>query len=164
MSVGTGSSRLRGAFLAHELERAAKVIVAQADDLLREAGLPFPSRAVSTVLLIGERGPITAAEIAVILDQPHQLVTQRIDLLLACGVVQRPPASTDRRRKPLELTSIGKGQVQTLLTVLTEVEQAFAGLSEEIGCDLTAMSQGLIEELSRRSLTDRVIPERKRAK
>jgi DNA-binding MarR family transcriptional regulator len=156
MSDGRPASLFRGAFLAHDLERAAKLIVVQADAMLQTAGFSFPSRAVSTVLLIAELGPVTIAEIAEVLDQPHQLVTQRVDLLVAHGLVERPVDPADRRRKPLSLTTAGEAQVETLLALLMEVERVFEGLSDTLGCDLASFSQSLIDQLRDRTLTERL--------
>ena len=58
------SHPLRGAFVVNTLERLASLIVEQGDVLLRDAELDFPSRAASTVLLLGERARISAADLA----------------------------------------------------------------------------------------------------
>ena len=150
------SHPLRGAFVANTLERLASQIMEQGNALLRDAGLDFPSRAASTVLLLGEQARISAADLAKALDQPHQLVTQRVDLLIELGIVSRAGDPGDARRRILVLTSKGKRQFKALKARLTLAEAAFAALSAEIGCDLADATRGAIAALGRSSVLDRV--------
>ncbi len=146
----------REAFVANLLDRLAGQIVEQGDDLLGDAGLIFPSRAVSSVLLIGQRGTISTADIAKTLDQPHQLVSQRIDLLIKFGVVERTDDPGDGRRKLLKLTRRGRDQYRRLQPCLSEATQAFVELFAEIECDLSAIAMRAMSALDRRSILDRV--------
>ena len=132
------------------------LIVEQGEDLLRDAGLTFPSRAASTVLLLGERARLSAADLAKVLGQPHQLVTQRVDLLIELGIVSRADDSGDARRRILVLTSKGKRQFEKLKARLALAEAAFAALSAEIGCDLSGAALSAIAALGRSSVLDRV--------
>jgi DNA-binding MarR family transcriptional regulator len=152
----TDTHPLRGAFVANLLGRLVDRIVAQGEDLLQDAGLDFPSRAASSVLLIGERGNISAADIASALGQPHQLVTQRIELLIDLKVVKRISDPKDGRRKILALTNKGTQQFLRLQTRLANAERAFQGLFEEIDCDLPAVAARAMEALGERSILDRV--------
>ncbi|MBL4790569.1 MAG: winged helix DNA-binding protein [Kordiimonadaceae bacterium] len=147
---------MRGAFVANILRHLVELIVTQGDDLLADVDIGFPSRAVSSVLLLGEQGPMSAADIAKTLDQPHQLVTQRVDLLLELSVVERMSDPRDGRRKVLKLTAKGEIQFRSLQSRLAEAEVAFAGLFEEIGCDLPTVAINALEALSRLSILDRV--------
>lgn len=150
------SHPLRGAFVANTLERLVSLIVEQGDALLRDAGMDFPSRAASTVLLLGERTRISAADLAKALGQPHQLVTQRVDLLIERGVVSRAGDPGDARRRILVLTSKGKRQFKALKARLSLAEAAFAALSAEIGCDLSDATRSAIAALERSTVLDRV--------
>jgi len=147
---------LRGAFIANQLDQLAELIADQGEALLRDAGIEFPSRAVSAVLLIGERGKISAAEIADTLRQPHQLTTQRIELLIEAGVLDRLDDPQDGRRKILQLTDKGQKQFKQLKTRLAEADRAFAALYKEIRCDLSRKTQQAIEALSQSSILERV--------
>ena len=150
-------SRLFGnAFVASQLERVADLIVTQGEAILEDAGVEFPSRAVSAVLLIGERGQISAADIADALDQPHQLVTQRIELLIEAGVVDRVPDPEDGRRKILQLTDKGSLQFERLKLRLDEADKAFAALFKEIDCDLPAICRRTFDALSQSPLLKRI--------
>ena len=150
------SHPLRGAFVANTLERLAALIVEQGEDLFRDAGLTFPARAASTVLLLGERTRLSAADLAKTLGQPHQLVTQRVNLLIDLGVVSRTGDSLDARRRILVLTAKGKRQFEELQARLTFAEAAFAALFAEIGCNLPDAALSAIAALERSSVRHRV--------
>jgi DNA-binding MarR family transcriptional regulator len=147
---------LRGAFVANQLERLVELIVAQGEDLLQEAGVQVPPRAASIVLLIGEHGEIAVADIAKTLARPHQLVTQRVELLIELGVVKRLSDPADGRRKIVVLTAKGVEQHRRLKARLAQAKAAFATLFAEIGCDLPAVALRAMEALKRRPLLARV--------
>lgn len=145
-----------GAFLANQLHRLVDLIAKQGDELLMAAGLSLPSRAVSSVMLIGEHGQISAADIARELEQPHQLVTQRIDNLIELGFVGRVDDPRDGRRKILKLTRKGKKEWRLLDACLRDAEQVFLDLHQEIECDLSAVTLRAIKALSSESIVDRM--------
>lgn len=146
-----------GAFLANRLDRLADLIAEQGEQLLRDAGLSLPSRCVSLLLLIGERGLLSAADAAAELGQPHQLVTQRADLLLDLGLINRDSDPRDGRRKILKLSALGEDQHAQLQECLSQASEAFAALSEEIGCDLLSMATKAMEALHQRPLHERCL-------
>jgi DNA-binding MarR family transcriptional regulator len=150
------SHPLRGAFVANTLERLAGLIVEQGEDLLRDAGLTFPARAASTVLLLGERTRLSAADLARTLGQPHQLVTQRVNLLIELGIVSRADDSRDARRRILVLTARGKREFEGLKATLIRAEAAFTALFAEIGCNLPQVALSAIAALERLPVRDRV--------
>jgi DNA-binding MarR family transcriptional regulator len=150
------SHPLRGAFLANTLERLASLIVAQGEELLRDAGLTIPARAASTILLLGERTRMSAADLARTLGQPHQLVTQRVNLLIELGIVSRAGDSRDARRRILALTARGRKEFETLRAQLILADAAFAALSAEIGCNLAEAATSAIAALERSPVRARV--------
>ena len=147
---------LRGAFFAHQLDQLAELIAVQGEAFLRDAGIQIPSRAVSTALLIGERGNISAADIAEALDQPHQLATQRIELLISAGIVSRLPDPDDGRRKSLQLTDTGVNQFEKLKQSLKNIDHLFQALFEEVDCDLPNAISRATEALNQSSLLMRL--------
>ena len=152
----TGTHVLKGAFVANPLGKLIDMIARQGDDLLADAGIIIPSRAVSCILLVGDRQQVSAADIAAALEQPHQLATQRIEVLIKLGVLERSVDPADRRRKTLSLTPKGEDQYHRLYRRLGEVEQAFAGLFKEIDNDLTVMVGRAMEALERTPLLARI--------
>lgn len=151
----TDTHALRGAFVAMPLERLAGLIVEQGEAFLRDGGVTFPARAASTILLLGEHGPMSVADLAKRLDQPHQLVTQRVDLLLGLKLVARSDDPQDARRKLLRLTAKGRTQLSRLNERLAIADEAFAGLFAEIGCPLQDVTLRAIAALERTPIVDR---------
>lgn len=147
---------LKGAFLSNLLLRLVDLIALQGDDLLRDAGIIFPSRAVSSVLFIGDRGQVSAADIAKALDEPHQLTAQRIEVLIELNLLKRINDPHDRRRKVLMLSRKGKDQHQRLVCRLAEIEQAFLGLYTEIDCDLPTVLERADQALQRVPILERI--------
>jgi DNA-binding MarR family transcriptional regulator len=146
----------RRAFLANTLERLASVIVAQGDELLRHSGIDFPSRAVSTVMMLGERPGLSAADIAKVLDQPHQLVTQRIELLVEAGIIARIEDEADARRKRLALTARGKRQYEALRRLIERMDRVFSDLFRELECDLSVAAGRALASLRQSPLLERL--------
>ncbi|MEH6410453.1 MAG: MarR family transcriptional regulator [Hyphomonas sp.] len=147
---------LGSAFIAFQLERLTELIVTQGNDMLDAAGITFPSRAVSTVLYIGEHQPTSTADIARALGQAHQVATQRVDILIRLGIVERVDDPDDGRRKLLRLTRQGKNQFQILTLRLAKAGQAFEALFDEIGCDLPAVIQRATDSLLNAPLLSRM--------
>jgi DNA-binding MarR family transcriptional regulator len=156
LNTYTDTHRLRGAFVANLLGRLADIIVEQGEQLLLDAGIDFPSRSVSTVLMIGETGKISAADIAMALNQPHQLVTQRIELLLDMRIVKRVSDPKDGRRKILMLTVKGTRQFKQLQKRLALAERAFETLFEDIDCDLISAAERAMDALTSNTILQRV--------
>jgi DNA-binding MarR family transcriptional regulator len=148
--------RLGSAFIAYQLERLTELIVAQGNDMLEAAGITFPSRAVSTVLYIGEYQPTSTADIARALGQPHQVATQRVDILIRLGIVERVDDPDDGRRKLLRLTLQGADQFQILTARLAKAGQAFEALFDDIGCDLPSVIQRAADSLLNAPLLSRM--------
>ena len=144
------------AFVANQLSQLADLISDQGEVILKEAGLEFPARAVSTVLLIGEQGEVSAADIANTLQQPHQLVTQRIDLLITLGIVERATDPQDGRRKILKLTLKGQDQFSRLGAFLDRASIVFSALFHEIDCDLPSIARKTRKALEQSSLSERM--------
>ncbi len=152
----TDKHKRNGAFAANQMTRLVDLINEQGVCLLADAGLTLPPRAVSTILLIGERKQISAADIAQELEQPHQLVTQRIELLINLGLVQRLDDPNDGRRKIIGLSAKGGHEFKTLDKRLAEAALAFDDLFKEIENDLSATTMRAIEALKNKSLLARI--------
>lgn len=148
--------RLSGAFLSNKLLRLVETIADQGEDVLARAEIDIPPRAISTVLMIGEVEHVTAADIASALDQPHQLATQRIGLLIKMGLITKRPHASDSRRKVLELTEQGRAQYKRMIGMLAQIRDAMDALYEELGVDLASVAVKAEKALRARPLVERV--------
>lgn len=150
------------AFLGNRLALLVDLIVDQGDTLLNEAGLSFPSRATSTILLVSKRENLSAADIADELDQPHQLATQRVDSLVKLGLLERRNDPMDARRKTLSLTKKGKKEATILEATLRDAQLAFQGLYQELGVNLGSIATDAILALKQTPLSSRIESEANR--
>jgi len=148
--------RLGAAFVANQVRRLVDLIGEQGNDMLEAAGITFPSRTVSTVLFVGEHQPASTADIARALEQPHQVATQRVDLLIQLGIFERVDDPDDGRRKLLCLTSEGSDQLKVLTERLEKAGQAFDALFAEIGCDLPDVTRRAADALHKAPLLARM--------
>jgi DNA-binding MarR family transcriptional regulator len=153
----------REAFLGNRLQRLVELIVEQGEALLCERGLSIRSTAASTLLLLAEKSDLSAADIARELQQPHQLVTQRVDALIDIGLVERRSDPRDGRRSVLAMTRKGRNEADILRVCLRDADQAFAAIFEEIGVNVSESADALAGALRRESLSARAAT-RKRVK
>lgn len=144
------------AFVGNRLTMLVDLIVDQGDRLLKEAGLSFPSRATSTILLVSQRENLSTADIADELDQPHQLATQRVDSLVRLRLLERRNDPMDARRKTLSLTHKGKEEAAILQATLRDAQLAFQGLYQELGVNLGSIATDAIVALQQTPLSARI--------
>ena len=149
------TATLRRVFTVRALEKLIALLETQADAALGRSGVEFPARTTPIVLLLAQRGPLSAADVARELAEAHQLVTQRINLLLDLKIVSRVADPHDARRKLLRITPRGKKQLTLLSVGLEEAEAVFAVLFEEVGVDLETVAMQMIEALQRQSFLER---------
>ena len=147
---------LSGAFLSNKLLPLVETIADQGEVLLQSAGIVIPPRAISTVLMIGEVENVTAADIAGALDQPHQLATQRIALLIQMGLITKRPHASDSRRKVLELTEQGRAQYARMIDMLGKIRAAMDELYAELGVDMASVAVKADKALRERPLVERI--------
>ncbi len=155
---------MHDAFLGNKLGRLVDLIAEQGDALIQDAGLSFPSRASSTILLVSERGDISAADVARELQQPHQLASQRIEALINLGLMKRKDDPGDARRKTLTLTAKGKREAAVLKKVLADVQGAFEGVYKEISVDLSDIVIRAMDALNKAPLSERVAGAKRKPK
>ena len=108
------------------------------------------------MLYLSERDGAAAADVARALGLPHQLATQRLDGLVALGLVERVADPDDRRRKFLRLTDKGRGQARRLRAALDDAAAAFRGLFQEIGADAYHVARDVSAALVRAPLAARI--------
>ncbi|MEO1241838.1 MAG: MarR family transcriptional regulator [Pseudomonadota bacterium] len=147
---------LSDAFLGYRIGRLLDLISEQGDEYHHDAGLSFPARANSTIMVIDEHENVCVADITDELTLPHQLVAQRVELLVELGLVVKKPDPDDGRRKILKLTKKGKQEVVLLRRCLADAVHAFNILFDEIGVDLNKVSRLATDAFMNKPLSERI--------
>jgi DNA-binding MarR family transcriptional regulator len=78
------------------------------------AATDYPPSAVHAILEIGNRGPMTAGQLAEFLHLEKSSVSRMVRKLIACGELKETPDAGDARVKPLALTPRGRRTLTAL--------------------------------------------------
>ncbi len=127
----------------------------QADVVYKYLGIKFPVVASSTVLYLAKSKEGSLTEIAKGLGMSHQLISQRVKILLNLELIEKRPAPNDKRKTIYTFTDEGKRQSQLLLDYCEGAEKAFNSLSETVGVDLLATINKAINGLNEASFAER---------
>lgn len=144
------------AFLGKTVHDFALLILRQAENVYGRYGISFPVSVSSTVLYLSEARSASLLDIARVLDHPHQLIAQRIKILLKHDLVVGKKDPDDQRRTLYKLTVEGKKQAESLKTYCRDAAVVFDMLSEEVGGDLQAKIQQASNALKARSMAARL--------
>ena len=127
----------------------------QADVVYKDLGIKFPVVASSTVLYLAKSKEGSLTEIAKGLGMSHQLISQRVKILLNLELIEKRPAPNDKRKTIYTFTEEGEKQSQLLLDYCEGAEKAFDNLSESVGVDLLKTMNKAIEALNETSFAER---------
>lgn len=133
------------AMTAHRLRRLGEELLEGYAAWLPKAGVAAPSRSLSMIRLLDEQGPLGVTEIAFRLRLSHPFIVKLVATLEQQGLVALGTDPTDARRRPVWLTSAGRREAARIARALAAMEEAFAGLSDEVGADVLALV-GRVEE------------------
>lgn len=129
------------AFLGKTAHDFALLILRQAESVYGRYGISFPVSVSSTVLYLSEARSASLLDIARGLDHPHQLIAQRIKILLKHDLVVGEKDPDDQRRTLYKLTVEGQKQAERLAAYCRDAAVVFDTLSNEVGGRLQAMIQ-----------------------
>jgi len=121
--------------VAHRLRRLSELFVAAYGRWLPDLGISAPPRALSTILLLEQRGAIGIMEIAASIRLSHPLVIKLIADLEERELVRIERDPGDARRRLISLTARGSAEGVLIEEALTIMEQAYAELFREVGVD-----------------------------
>lgn len=154
MNDGDFVRQLGGAMLAHRLRRASELLLEGYERWLPQAGVRVPARALSTMMLLAEAGPLGVTQLAARLRLTHPLMIKLVAMLEAAGFVTTQQDPSDARRRPVALTAQGRTEADRIGRALQIMDQAFGELCEEIGSDLITALDG-VEQANRREPLER---------
>lgn len=134
-------------FLAKTVFDLHRLIQAQSDELYLEKDMGFPVAVSSTLLFMSQEPNVSTMQVATALDITHQLVSQRIKMLLKLGLIEGSTDENDKRKTLYSLTSKGQQKIQVLNLYCLDAANAFSDLSDEVGVDLQKVLNATISAL-----------------
>jgi DNA-binding MarR family transcriptional regulator len=141
-------------FLGRLSEALSARIEEQTCELFDEAGIVIPVKSCSLLTALRQAGEASAAELARMLGQSHQLVVQKCPALLRLGLVTQHADPADARRKLFRLTDKGAAQMTLLDSYTANISAVYARLFEETG-DAHAVLLKTLRALEARPLRER---------
>lgn len=153
MSIGV----LRSAYLAKYAADVSQLCAEQVENEYQRRGLVIPVYASSTLHYLGEKGPVSVADISNDLQTAHQVTTQRVKKLEELRLIRRARDRDDARRVLLHLTAKGRDQFEKLKACMAAAACAYEDLFEDIGIDLADALCRAARALRRRSLDERLL-------
>lgn len=142
--------------LGKRADELSWLIERQFAPIFEARGIVVPVRSCSLLLHLGQAETASAADLARALGQSHQLVLQKIPVLLGRGLIERRRDPEDRRRRVFRLTSDGHRQVTLITEQSTAIGQLYQELYREIGVDLFDAIGRALTALRKRNLSDRL--------
>jgi DNA-binding MarR family transcriptional regulator len=143
------------AFMAKRVFDLYLLILKQAEEVYQNKGMLFPVIVSSTILFLASVKSASLSQTAKALGQPHQLIAQRIKILLKLKMISSSPDINDKRRTLYKLTGLGKKQGALLDDYCLEAAVAFNDLSGELGLDLHQLLNQACEALEQKSFAQR---------
>ncbi len=146
---------IANAFLGRRAADFANLLTAQAEVVYRARKMVFPVVTSSTLHYLWHNPNVSLASVSCALEQPHQVIGQRIASLTKLNLVQRSPDTKDRRRQLLKLTKEGIKQARLLEDYMVASQVAIHSLHDELGADLSCLLNEASAALKKRPFSDR---------
>ena len=143
-------------FLAHRLRRLSELFVDGYAAWLPSVGVTAPPRALSTLLMLDERGPAGVTDIARALRLSHPLMIKMVAQLQGRGLVVQAEDPDDGRRRLTRLTDEGRAEVGRIREAVDAIALALQEIGTEIDADLLAAVAAAENAARRESLPERL--------
>lgn len=157
------SDKLRSnyAFMGKTVFDLHCLIQKQSDELYLEKEMGFPVVVSSTLLFLDSVESASTMEIGRVLNHTHQLVAQRIKILLKHNLIAGMPDPNDKRKTLYHLTAAGQQKAQILQLYCDDARIAFQSLSDELGVDIQQLLNDISSALKKKSFAERFPPRNK---
>lgn len=151
-------------FLGSRLKRLGERMQADVLVLIERAGLPVQPAQYPILAALDSCGPLTVGGLVEATGVSQPGVTRAVTRLVEAGLIENGPASTDRRRRTLQLSTTGKdiiarSRAEVWPAVEASVRDLCANLDGSLLAQLDAMERSLDEQpLHRRATAPRSGP------
>jgi DNA-binding MarR family transcriptional regulator/GNAT superfamily N-acetyltransferase len=128
----------------------------------RDASLDFEPKWFPVYLYLQQAGPSAVTDIARGLGITHPSVNQVAKEMISSGLVAAYKDTSDKRKRVLALTSIGKAKLAELEPVWSDIRGALQELVDETGVDFLGQMEAVETALDRKSFHRRFMERHER--
>lgn len=143
------------AYLGKRLQDLLTMSHQQMQNVYEQRGLMISVEGSSTLQMFTPGSKLALADLARTLEQPHQLVAQRLQKLVRLDLVIKQPDPLDGRRTEYMLTADGEHQWQLLNKLMADAIDVNRSLFDEIGIDLLEGLEAALNALRARDFLER---------
>ncbi len=144
-----------GAGLGMQLRRLLDALDGDVEAAYREAGLEFRPRYTPVMQHLFKGGPVRIRDLSDRTGLSHSALSQTVAQMQKTGWV-RLEAGADRREKRVHPTAKALAAEPVLRRKWAATAAAAASLSEELGCDLSAVFESALQALEREPFRARI--------
>ena len=138
------------------LKKTGEMLSSQVARILSDEKNKFEPRGIYPLIILGERSQASIKEIADLLGMTHPAIVQMVNSLRNIGLITQRKSVDDKRITLIELTEKGKEEFNRIKSVLTEIEQAVASISNEIDANMKYSLSKLSEVVKNKLLLQKV--------
>jgi len=124
---------LEDAYVGKRIYDLLETLTSQISVVYTDRGILIPVHTSSTLHCLSVRKGMSLADIARTLGIPHQLARQRMDKLLALGLIEKTADPKDGRRFQWHLTAAGNRQADLLRQCMKDVITVHECMDKELG-------------------------------
>ncbi|UCF06037.1 MAG: bifunctional helix-turn-helix transcriptional regulator/GNAT family N-acetyltransferase [bacterium] len=124
--------------------------------LYRELGIEFEARWFPVAYLLRQQSPLSISEIADELNYSHTAIKNFTNEMLQKGLLESNRDPSDRRRRLLQLSRMGRHAVDRMVPVWREVRAVAGNLVESSEPNLLASIEGIEQQLDQKEMYPRI--------
>ncbi|MEP4053205.1 MAG: MarR family winged helix-turn-helix transcriptional regulator [Litorimonas sp.] len=152
-------SKLRSPQFGAILYRSSELISVQGAKVFDLLGISLHANKISIVLAINAKGPLSSTGISHHTGISRQLIESRLKSSVKDGFFTQMQDPQDSRKKIYDISENSKAEADRIISIMSDFEQVYAALWEEIGVDLEDGIKRMEKALSRISLEHRLCQE-----
>lgn len=144
-------------FLGKNSQDLGNLIGIQMKSVFEAEKIVIPVKSCSIVFMLGHFKEASVVELALSLEQSHQLVKQKVPKLIDLGLIGQKDDPNDGRRKVFFLTGKGRSQLKKFQAFREIASQLVGDLSKEIESSLFQVISEAISALNKKELLQRYL-------
>jgi len=142
-------------FLGKYSQDLGNLIGSQMESVFAAEKIVIPVKSCSIIFMLGHFKEASLVELALSLEQSHQLVKQKIPKLISLDLIDQKNDPNDGRRKIFFLTAKGKRQLKKFQEFRNVASDLVEDLSREIGLDVFQAISNSLHSLKKKTMIER---------